>query len=107
MSRHRCPRANVTRSYPGLIADDAAMWLRFYRATAKHHYQESEGAIAAWAADEERLGHSKLVNRYLSQQAKAGQLKGDTVNAKKLVSALMKFLAKPGYISAGPGGLTG
>ena len=29
---------------------------------AKQHYSDSVGVVAAWAADEELLGHVKLVN---------------------------------------------
>src|SRR5437588_3504544 len=60
---------NVTRSYPKLVARDAARWLRAYHRTSK---QDSVGLIAAWAADEFLLGHRRLVSRYLEQEAKAG-----------------------------------
>jgi hypothetical protein len=89
---------NVTRNYPKLVAKDATIWLKAYKNTASNGYQESEGVIAAWAADEELLGHSTLVNQYLSQEAKAGHLHGDTVNGQKFVTALKQFLRKLGYI---------
>ena len=41
---------------------------------ARQAIRDSVGVIAAWAADEDLLGHVKLVNRYLHQQAAAGHL---------------------------------
>lgn len=43
---------------------------------SKQHYRDSVGVIAAWAADEDMLGHSRLVSRYLAQQQRAGHLNG-------------------------------
>ena len=50
---------NVTRSYPGLIAKDAARWMKASSSMAKQHYSDSVGLAAAWAADQELLGHVK------------------------------------------------
>lgn len=88
----------ATRSYPKLIARDAATWLNAFHATAQNGYQESEGTIAAWAADEELLGHGALVDQYLAQQATAGHLNGDVVDGHKFISALHTFLRKLNYI---------
>ena len=67
---------DVTRHYPRLVAKDAAFWLRAFKRMAGGHYQDSVGVIAAWAADEDLLGHVKLVNTYLAEQAAAGHLNG-------------------------------
>ena len=48
---------SVTRHYPKLIARDAARWLKAFNSMAKQHYSDSVGVVAAWAADEELLGH--------------------------------------------------
>ena len=64
---------------------------------AKQHYQDSVGLIAAWAADEDMLGHGKLVSRYLTQQLKAGHLNGGVSHGKKFVTSLQRFLRKHGY----------
>jgi len=40
----------VTRSYPKLVATDAAFWLKAFKSGASSHYQDSVGVIAAWAA---------------------------------------------------------
>jgi hypothetical protein len=89
---------NVTRSYPKLIQKDAAVWLNAFKSMSKQHYQDSVGVIAAWAADEDMLGHSKLVSRYLAQQQKAGHLNGGVSHGKKFVAKLQKLLRKLGYL---------
>jgi hypothetical protein len=65
-------------------------------------YQGSTGLIAAWAADEDLLGHSKAVGRYLSQQAAAGHLKSGAGNGlpsgKRFVAKLQRFLRHHGYL---------
>jgi hypothetical protein len=90
---------SVTRRYPRLIAKDAAIWLRAFKAQASEHYSDSVGVIAAWAADEDLLGHVKLVNRYLSQQAAAGHLNAPFgASGTKFVANLQKFLRRRGYV---------
>jgi hypothetical protein len=94
---------NVTRNYPQLIAKDAAGWLKAFKSMAKQHYDDSVGLIAAWAADEDLLGHSKLVTRYLTQQARAGHLNtplGPTeAGGRKFIANLQRFLRRHGYLS--------
>jgi hypothetical protein len=90
---------DVTRSYPKLIAKDAALWLRAFKSQAKQHYPDSVGVIAAWAADEDLLGHSKLVSTYLHQQAAAGHLNAPFgVGGNRFVATLQKFLRRRGYL---------
>ncbi|MBV9804697.1 MAG: hypothetical protein JO130_15960 [Solirubrobacterales bacterium] len=90
---------DVTRSYPRLVAQDAAVWLKAFEGMAEGHYADSVGVIAAWAADEDLLGHVKLVNRYLSAQAKAGHLNAPFgAGGTKFVAALQKFLRRRGYL---------
>ena len=89
---------NVTRRYPKLIARDAAVWLKAYKSTAPS-YQDSAGLIAAWAADKDLLGNSKLVSRYLSHEAAAGHLKSTgQASGRKFVAKLQKFLRAHGYL---------
>ena len=92
---------NVTRSFPGLIANDAAKWLSAFKSMAAQHYQDSVGVIAAWAADEDLLRHAGRVNRYLAKQVKAGHLHsalnpGET--GKQFVAKLRRFLRSHGYL---------
>jgi hypothetical protein len=93
---------DVTRSYPKLIAKDAALWLKAFKSMSKQGYQDSVGVIAAWAADEDLLGHSKLVRGYLTQQATAGHLKTplspQEPGGTRFVAKLQKFLLKHDYL---------
>jgi hypothetical protein len=92
---------DVTNRYPALIRKDAATWLKAFKGMAREHYADSVGVIAAWAADEYRLGRRAAANRYLAQQARAGHLKsalGRSVpQGQRFVAALRKFLRRHGY----------
>jgi hypothetical protein len=87
---------DVTKSYPKLIAHDAASYLRIF----KHHHNDSLGVAAAWAADECLLGHSQAAFRYLNKQAKAGHLKSalGPGGGTKFIAKLRRFLRKLGYL---------
>ena len=93
---------DVTNSYPALIRRDAATWLKAFHHMARQHYADSVGVIAAWAADEYRLGKSATANRFLHQQAKAGHLKSalapNESQGQRFVAALQKFLRRHGYL---------
>jgi hypothetical protein len=92
---------DVTDHYPALIRKDAATWLEAFKGMARGHYADSVGVIAAWAADEYRLGKSAVANRFLHQQAKAGHLKSALApngsEGQKFVAALQRFLRRHGY----------
>jgi hypothetical protein len=92
---------DVTNSYPALIRKDAATWLKGFKGMARGHYSDSVGVIAAWAADEYRLGKSAAANRFLHQQAKAGHLRSplgaSVAQGQKFVTTLQKFLRRHGY----------
>ncbi|MGZ4299041.1 MAG: hypothetical protein ACXVVK_18545 [Solirubrobacteraceae bacterium] len=93
---------DVTDSYPALIRKDAATWLKMFKHSARQHYADSVGVIAAWAADEYRLGQSAGADRYLSQQARAGHLRSALApvepQGRRFVAALQKFLRRHGYL---------
>lgn len=93
---------DVTRNYPELITKDAAVWLKAFKGLSKEDYQGATGVIAAWAADEDLLGHTKLVSSYLAQQAAAGHLNsgqpGVEPSGQKFIAKLQKFLRKHGYL---------
>lgn len=93
---------NVTRSFPDLIAKDANQWIRAFKAQASTHYPDSVGVVAAWAADEDMLGHSATVARFLANQAKAGHLNSAlspvTSSGQKYVIALQRFLRQHDYL---------
>jgi hypothetical protein len=89
---------DVTRHYRGAVARDAARWLGAFKRLAPR-YQDSVGVIAAWAADEDLLGHFKLVRTYLAQQAAAGHLNAPfAARGKKFVAKLQRFLHAHGYV---------
>jgi hypothetical protein len=93
---------DMTRAYPGLIAKDAANWMKAFKGLAKQHYQDSVGVVAAWAADEELLGNNRLVNRFLARQLKLGHLNSALApqepGGAKFVASLRRFLRKRGYL---------
>jgi len=93
---------DVTRHYPKLIARDAARWMKAFNSMAKQHYSDSVGVAAAWAADQELLGHAKLVNRFLSRQVALGHLKSalgpQEPGGAKFVAKLRRFLRTHGYV---------
>jgi hypothetical protein len=89
--------ADVTRSYPARIAKDAARWLRAF----KHNLRDGVGVLAAWAADEDLLGHSSQVNAYLRRELKAGKLRsavGPNLGGEHFITHLRRFLEKHGYV---------
>jgi len=92
---------NVTRSFPSLIAKDAHEWMRAFNAQSGGHYLDTVGVVAAWAADEDMLGHSTAVTSFLSAQVQDGHLNGSLSpvepSGQKFVIELQKFLRQHGY----------
>jgi hypothetical protein len=86
---------DVTRAYPKLIRADAARWLRLFR----RHIANGVGLIAAWAADEELLGHDALVQSTLTTERRRGDLRGGPagVGGAKFVRTLNRVLRRLGY----------
>jgi hypothetical protein len=62
---------DVTRHYPKLIRADAGMWMRLFN----HHLSNGVGLIAAWAADEDLLGQSAMVDTTLRALAAQNKLR--------------------------------
>ena len=86
---------DVTRAYPGLIRADAAGWLRLFR----HNLANGVGLIAAWAADEELLGHDALVQSTLRRELARGDLRAGSVGSggATFVRTLNRVLRRLGY----------
>ncbi len=86
----------VTTEYRSLIVSDAGRWLALF----KRNLRSGTGLIAAWAADEDLLGHSARVKSYLAQQLKENHLKAPpfSPSGKKFIPALNKFLRQHGYL---------
>ncbi len=93
---------DVTRQYPKLVARDASRWMKAFKSMAKQHYSDSVGVVAAWVADEELLGHVKLVNAFLAEQLKAGHLNSalspEEPGGARFAAKLRKFLRTHGYL---------
>ncbi|HUY16064.1 MAG TPA: hypothetical protein VMV11_00740 [Acidimicrobiales bacterium] len=93
---------NVTRSYPQLVAKDATQWLSAFDSAASSHYQDTVGLAAAWAADEDLLGHVSAVQRFLRAEQRAGHLNSALSpiqpSGQKFVVALQTFLRRHGYV---------
>ncbi len=88
---------NVTRQYPSQIRHDAAFWWHLFT----KHYADGEGLIAAWAADEDLLGHAGLVKGRLATEARQNHLHTDqpgVPSGQKFVSTLQSFLRRLGYV---------
>lgn len=88
---------DVTRQFPALIRSDAARWMRAF----KHHISNGVGLIAAWAADQDLLGHHRLVSSTLRADARKGILHsalGLPHNSQRaFVTELQRELRKLGY----------
>jgi hypothetical protein len=88
---------DVTRAYPPLIRADAAHWMRAFN----HHIANGVGLIAAWAADEDLLGRSALVDTTLKRLAAQNKLRTPLGlphgSAMVFAAQLEKLLHKLGY----------
>lgn len=88
---------DVTAQYPSRIKTDAARWLSLFQ----HHVSNGRGLIAAWAADEYRLGDSSLVNTTLATALKKNELRAPPgfggPSAARFIVQLKTLLGKLGY----------
>lgn len=79
---------DVTRGYPAQITQDAAKWFQFFR----QNLNNGLGLIAAWAADEDLLGHEAEVSSTLAAEARKGDLRSPGPQVRP---GGEKFIAKP------------
>ena len=86
---------DVTRQYPALILRDAARHWHSYPRLRRAH-RDTEGALAAWAADEYLLHNQSLVSRRLTPLARTGRLQGNYA-PKNFPHKLRLFLLHHGY----------
>jgi hypothetical protein len=88
----------VTQQFPKLIKADAAIWMTAFT----RHLRNGVGFIAAWAADEDLLGKSKLVSFTLARLARRHELRsalGLPHNSETaFVAELQKTLRNLGYV---------
>lgn len=99
---------NVTGAHPSVVATDAAHWQKAIP-TAPNH--DDLGLIAAWTADECRLGRQVQAYAEVAALQAKGELTGITSvgtgpvpwpTGATFVTALQKFLVQHGYCQAGP-----
>ena len=86
---------DVTSAHPArLRADASGWWKRFHQRP-----QRGLGFLAAWAADQDRLGHDSSVWSTLDNLDAAGKLAGMTgwPRNQAYITALKKFLTSRGY----------
>ncbi len=65
---------DITATVPKLVRAEARQLKKTYLKLRRG--RSSLGVLAAWAADEYRLGHRKMVGRYLRSELRAGRLRG-------------------------------
>lgn len=82
---------DVTAGHADLIRKDAARWLRIYRGRRGKRGHEWQGVLAAWAADMERLGKRRTVDREMKLAMRRGWVD------RRYLRALDRFLVATGY----------
>lgn len=91
--------SDVTRAHPETLRADAARWLKEYKKRRKG--TRALGLLAAWVADEYRLGPSRraTANRFLTAELRAGRLRADQgwPHGKAYISTLKRRLRVWGY----------
>ena len=88
----------MTRSFPQQIAGQMASLFKGF--VVSRHRGEGLGAIAAWAADEELLGHGAQVARTLARESRLHNLRsshGQGPSGRAFIAKLDRFLKKTGY----------
>jgi len=88
---------DVTRAHPESLRADARRWAREYHAHRNGHY--ALGLLAAWVADEYRLGRRHSADRFLAHELRAGRLKGVSLwpRRRAYVRVLHRRLRAWGY----------
>lgn len=93
---------DVTGSFPALVATDARRQYRAFRGAARQRF--GLGFIAAWAADEELLGHDAKVMTTLAAQLRAGRLRSRDPRiwpgGRRFIANLRRLLRRAGYLGA-------
>ena len=94
---------NSTEDYLGLVDEDATLWLTLFEQDPSK--TDGRGFLAAWVADEDRLGQSSQAWQYLHQLDDSGQLAWKPVfageppgpGAAAFLAQLRGLLVKTGY----------
>jgi subtilisin-like proprotein convertase family protein len=93
---------DVTSNYPAVVRKDAATLWSEYLQTRHESGADVRGVLAAWLADEYRLGLADQGWKKIDTAYAAGEVSPPRVDAlwpagKKYLTALRAFLAKTGY----------
>jgi hypothetical protein len=88
---------DVTRAHPETLTADAARWLKDYK--KRRRGTRALGILAAWVADEHRLGRRATADAFLRAELRAGRLRGDAYwpHGKAYISTLQRRLRAWGY----------
>lgn len=90
--------SDVTHRHRPLVSEDAHRWWRVFT----QHLSDGVGFIAAWAADEDLLGHRSLVNRILARELRRGDLRSSppipSLEGSEFIRRLQKRLRHWGYL---------
>jgi len=93
---------DVTSRFPALVRADAAYLWGEYQSGRKNRENDMRGALAAWLADEYRLGRAEQGWKQIEAAYRRGELSAPRVDpiwpaGRKYVHALRAFLVKTGY----------
>jgi hypothetical protein len=91
--------SDITATHPEALRADAARWMKAYKKRQKG--TRALGMLAAWVADEYRLGPSghATADRFLNAELRAGRLRADQgwPHGKAYISTLKRRLRAWGY----------
>jgi hypothetical protein len=89
---------DATGAFRGLVAAESARFGRRYRRLRGRRDGRQLGVVAAWAADEYRLGHRRAMLRRLRAEVRSGRLRGPgNLHGAAYVHDLDAFLRHRGY----------
>jgi hypothetical protein len=92
---------DVTQSRLDLVRDDLTQWWGAYVDQRGKTDGDVRGVLAAWCADEVRLGEKAACTAELGKALSRGWLRGPSVwpQNRAYIAAVLKMLAKWGYVS--------
>ena len=89
---------DVTGDFRSIVRSESARFAREYRRVRHRRDGTEYGVVAAWAADEYRLGHRRAMLRRLRHEVRAGRLRGPgRARGLGFVHHLDAFLREHGY----------
>jgi hypothetical protein len=90
---------NVTQTRLDLVKKDAAVWWKAYVSERGKAESDVRGVLAAWCADEYRLGQKSACDAELAKALQKGWIKGvpDWASNAKYIALVHKDLAAWGY----------